>query len=145
MIRRYMILQMVAAASLTAHSVASAEQPAQFVPTPMSVAPPAPQLALMFVLKLRLPEGRGLAAQLLQAGVDENDAATSARIAAGHLGDGEGGCNAKIEISRPVGATHFRLERIELTTDDWRTIIERRQGQLSLASATTLSRHIPLV
>jgi hypothetical protein len=111
----------------------------------MSVAPPAPQLALMFVLKLRLPEGRGLAAQLLQAGVDENDAATSARIAAGHLGDGEGGCNAKIEISRPVGATHFRLERIELTTDDRRTIIERRQGQLSLASATTLTRHIPLV
>jgi hypothetical protein len=86
-----------------------------------------------------------LAALLLQAGVVQDDAAAAARIAAGHLGDGSGGCSAKIEISRPTGGNGFRLQRVELTTDTGRTVIERRQGGLSLTSAIGLNGHAPVV
>lgn len=140
------MLPMLAAAGIAAvHGAAQAESQAAFVRAPLTLAAPAPELALMVALKVQLPLGRGLAAQLLQAGVDQNDAAAAARIAAGHLGDGSGGCSAKIEISRPVGATAFRVERVELTTNGQRTVIERRQGQLSLASTSGLSRSLPLV
>src|SRR4051794_9723963 len=102
MIRGCLILSMLAGPSLA--SPASAEDRASFIPTPMSVSPPAPKLAVLFALKIRLPEGRGLAASLLQAGVEQDDAAAAARIAAGHLGDGSGGCDAKAEISRVAGS-----------------------------------------
>lgn len=126
-------------------SPVAAEERAALVHAPMSAPPPAPKLALLFALKVRLPEGRGLAAQLIQSGVDQDDAAAAARIAAGHLGDGVGGCQAKIEISRPIGAASFRLERVELTTDERRAVIERRAGGLSLASDTGLSRRSPII
>jgi hypothetical protein len=145
MIRLGTISPILAAVALALHSGALAEERAALVSTPMSVAPPSPKLAMVFTLKLRLPEGRGLAASLLQAGVDQADAAAAARIAAGHLGDGTGGCSAKIEISKPVGTTGFRLERVELTTGAARTVIERRKGELSLASANAISRNSSLI
>jgi hypothetical protein len=108
-------------------------------------AAPAPKLAAVFELKLRLPEGRGLARLLLDAGVGREDAAAAARLAAGHLGDGLGGCEAKVAISRPVqgGAGDLQLERLVLMSRSGQVIIERRGGELTVAdgqgSARTLS------
>jgi hypothetical protein len=101
---------------------------------PSLKAVPKPKLAVLFALKLRLPEGNGLARQLLDAGVDADDAAVAARLAAGHLGDGVGGCEARIEVSRGMEGGGFRLERVVLLTDAAQTTIERRQGELALAS-----------
>ena len=96
----------------------------------------------MFELKLRLPEGRGLARLLLDAGVASDDAAQAARLAAGHLGGGTGpwagGCDAKVEVSRTVDTSGLRLERLALSSADGQTLIERRGGQLTL---TTTAAH----
>jgi hypothetical protein len=99
----------------------------------------------MFELKLRLPEGRGLARLLLQAGVDRDDAAAAARLAAGHLGDDLGGCEAKVTISRSVEGGGLRLERVMLLTEAAQTIIERRQGELMLATTDSARNRFGLV
>jgi hypothetical protein len=97
-------------------------------------AAPVPNLAALFQLKFQLPEGRGLARLLLQAGVGRDDAAAAARLAAGHLGDGLGGCDIKVEISKPLGANNFKLERVVLMSLAGQTVIERRGGELAVAS-----------
>ena len=96
---------------------------------------PAPRLATVFELKLQLPQGRGLARLLLDAGVASDDAAEAARLAAGHLGDGSGGCVAKVEISRPLDAQGLKIERLVLSSAEGQTIIERRGGQLALTTS----------
>ena len=119
-----------------AHGAASAAGPLPFLVAPASSAAPAPEQAALYELKLRLAEGRGLARLLLDAGVNRDDAAAAARLAAGNLGSGLGGCTAKVEISRDVEGTAFRLERVTLLTQAGATIIERRQGKLTIASQT---------
>ena len=99
----------------------------------------------MFELELRLPEGRGLARLLLQAGVDCYDAAAAARLAAGHLGDEIGGCEAKVTISRSLEGGGLRLERVMLLTQAAQTIIERRQAQLMLATTDSARNRFGLI
>jgi hypothetical protein len=113
--------------------------------TPSAEAPPQPKQAALYAIKLRLPEGRGLAALLLQAGVSQDDASLTARLAAGHLGDGSGGCEAKVELSRPIQGGITSLERVVLTTGGAETVIERRAGALTLASEHGVQRGSPLV
>lgn len=105
--------------------------------TPSTFVPPSPRLAGLFDLELRLPEGRGLVRLLLDAGVDGKDAAAAARAAAGHLGDGSGGCNVRVALSRPAEGGGFSLQRIVLMTAGGQTIIERRAGSLTVVPGDT--------
>lgn len=95
---------------------------------------PSLELAVQYELKLQLPEGQGLARSLLDLGVDSSDAALVARLAAGHLGADAGGCDVKISISRAAQKGEFRLMRVRLLTRVGETVIERRGGELTIAS-----------
>jgi hypothetical protein len=125
---------LAAIGSLLAPCAAGAAEMPSFLNAPATAAAPAPKLAVQFELKLRLPEGRGLARLLLDAGVDRDDAAAAARLAAGHLGDGLGGCEAEVSISRSVEGGGFRLVRVMLMTQADQTVIERRGSGLAIAS-----------
>jgi hypothetical protein len=135
----------LAAGLCLAPSVASAAEKGQFLNAPVSSASPAPRLAVQYELKLRLPEGRGLARLLLDAGVNSEDAGAAARLAAGHLGDGLGGCDVKVAISRSVGDRGYRLDRVTLFTLGDQTVIERRRGELTIASTTPISPRIRIL
>jgi len=134
-------LHALGAAALLVSSPARAET-ARFLNAPATMAAPAAKLAVQYDLKLELPEGRGLARLLLDAGVDREDAAAAARLAAGHLGDRDGGCAVQISITRAVGNDGFRLVRATLMTNTARTVIERRGAELTIASESE-ARKIP--
>jgi hypothetical protein len=132
----------VGLAGAVAPTAAGAAETAQFLNAPVTAAPPAPKLAVQYELKLRLPEGRGLARSLLDAGVDRDDAAAAARLAAGHLGDGQSGCDVRIAISRSVDGGGYRLDRVTLFSSVSQTVIERRRGELTVASTNPISMRI---
>jgi hypothetical protein len=119
-----------------------AAETAQFLNAPVRAGAPPARLAVQYEMKLRLPEGRGLARLLLDAGVEQNDAAAAARIAAGHLGEDLGGCQAKVSVSRSSDGNGYRLERVTLFTQAGQTVIERRRGELAIAS-TAANRKYP--
>jgi hypothetical protein len=119
-----------------------AAETAQFLNAPVRAGAPPARLAVQYEMKLRLPEGRGLARLLLDAGVEQNDAAAAARIAAGHLGEDLGGCQAKVSVSRSSDGNGYRLERVTLFTQEGQTVIERRRGELAIAS-TAANRKYP--
>ena len=120
-------------------------QTAHFLKAPATAAAPAVKLAVEYDLKLRLPGGRGLARLLLDAGVDRDDAAAAARLAAGHLGDGSGGCDVQVSVTRAVADGGFKLVRATLTTDCARTVIERRGAELTIASESAARKTLRLV
>ena len=99
------------------------------------IVSPTIEFATQFDLKLHLPEGKGLARLLIDAGVNQDDAAGAARLAAGHMGAGSGGCDAKVSISRSSGSSGFRLVRVQLMTEADQTVLERRGAELTVASA----------
>jgi len=138
-------LSALGAAALLASSVAHAGESARFLNAPANAAAPAVKLAVQYDLKLRLPEGRGLARMLLDAGVDREDAASAARLAAGHLGDGSGGCDVQVSITRAAGAGNFKLVRATLMTNASRTVIERRGAELTIASESATRKSPRLV
>jgi hypothetical protein len=109
-----------------------AGEAARFLNAPAAAAAPAVKLAVQYELKLRLPEGHGLARLLLDAGVDRDDAAAAAKLAAGHLGDG--GCDVEVSVVRAAGAGGFTLVRATLMTNAARTVIERHGSSLTIAS-----------
>ena len=127
-------LSALGAAALLASSAAHAGETARFLNAPASAAAPAVKLAVQYDLKLRLPQGRGLARLLLDAGVDRDNAASAARLAAGHLGDGSGGCDVQVSITKAAGNGGFKLVRATLMTNAGRTVIERRGAELTIAS-----------
>jgi hypothetical protein len=120
-------------------SAASAAEPANFLNAPAIGGSLAPKLAVQFQLKLRLPEGRGLARVLLDAGVSQDDAAAAARLAAGHLGAGSGGCQAMVSVERNAQGGASSVVRVQLMTDTRLTVIERRGTELTIASDTPTS------
>ena len=138
-------LSALGAAALLASSVAHAAETARFLNAPANAAAPAVKLAVQYDLKLRLPEGRGLARMLLDAGVDREDAASAARLAAGHLGDGSGGCDVQVSITRAAGTGDFKLVRATLMTNASRTVIERRGAELTIASESATRKSPRLV
>ena len=97
-----------------------------------------PKFAGQFQLRLQLGDGR-LARALLDVGVKQEDAAAAAKLAAGHLGMGAGGCQALVSIERNPGGT-YSLMRVQLTTDSRRAIIEWRGSELVLASDTEIGK-----
>jgi hypothetical protein len=103
------------------------------------------ELAVQFELKIRLQDGRGLARSLLDLGVQSNDAAVAARLGAGHMGDGAGGCEATVSLSRAAAASGYRLVRIRLSTQSGETVIERRSGELAIASQAAANRSLRLI
>ena len=123
-------------------SAACAGERAQFLNAPATTTAPAAKLAVQYELKLRLPAGRGLARLLLDAGVVRDDAAAAARLAAGHMGDGLGGCDVQVSISGTAGGTGFRLVRATLITQASQTVIERRGAELTIASEIA-ARKVP--
>lgn len=128
-----------------APAAARAGETARFLNAPAAIAQHSPKLAVQFELKLHLAEGRGLAKSLMDAGVGDEDAAAAARLAAGHLGDGAGGCFAKVSIARDSAAGPFSLVRITLMTAADQTVIERRESGLSIASQAPNRRFPRLV
>lgn len=126
-------------------SVAQAEERLTFLLAPSTAPAPAPKLAAQYQLKLRLPQGRGLARLLLDSGVDRDDAAAAALLSAGHLGDGEGGCDVQVSISRAADGTGSRLVRVMLVTGTARTVIERRGAELTIASYKAAGNLLSLV
>ena len=141
MILKFRIAALTALASAGSQSAIAAET-AQFLNAPVTVAAPPARLAVQYELKLQLPEGRGLGRVLLDAGVSQKDAAAAARLAAGHLGEDIGGCQAKVSLSRSPDGRGFALERVNLFTNADQTVIERRRGELTVAS-TTANRKYP--
>ena len=135
----------IALAFTAAPGVAGAKDLSPLFHAPSANVPSQLKRAVLFALKLKLPEGRGLARQLLDAGVNQDDAAAAARLAAGHLGDGLGGCDAKVELSQGFDGKGLRLERVELSTSASRTTIERRQGELAIASQQGSGKTLRLV
>jgi hypothetical protein len=125
--------------------VAGAAETAKFLNAPASAVAPAAKLAVQFELQIRLPQGKGLARQLLDAGVDQDDAAAAARLAAGHLGDESSGCFAKVSITRDSANDASRLVRVMLTTEVDQTVIERRGNELAVASQTVTRKFPRLV
>lgn len=139
------ILACAAAAGLSAGVPAQAGETARFLNAPATASAPESKLAVQFELKIRLPEGRGLAGLLTEVGVDRNDAAVAARLAAGHLGDGHGGCFAKVSIARDPASGGYSLMRVMLMTQSDQTVIERRGGELAVASQAAPSKFPRLV
>lgn len=111
---------------------------------PSSKAPLRPSSVVLYALKLRLPHGEGLARMLIQAGVDQSDAAIVAKLAAGHLGVDAGGCDAKVEMSNALSGAGYRLSRVVLLTSKSETTIERRDGQLTIAGQSAASTVVRL-
>lgn len=132
------------AAILFVSTGALAAEPAVFRNAPAIAGSPAPKLAVQFQLKLYLPEGKGLARLLLDAGVNQDDAAAAAKLAAGRLGAGQGGCEATVSIQRGADGGGFNLVRVQLSTDARQTVIERRGAQLTLTSDTPTSHSLRL-
>ena len=132
------------AATAVACSTSAAAEHAVFLNAPAEARSPISKFAGQFQLKLQLPEGKGLARMLLDAGVSQEDAGSVARLAAGHLGAGEGGCYATVSIERSADGS-FSLMRVQLTTAARQTIIERRGSDLAIASDTATSAAPPLV
>ena len=137
------IIVLVAIASMNLTSAAGAAGHATFLNAPALAGPPAAKAAAQFQLKVSLPEGRGLARALLDVGVRQEDAAAAAKLAAGHLGAGAGGCEALVSIERnSVG--DYSLMRVQLATDMRRAVIEWRGTDLILASDTPISKSLPV-
>lgn len=93
-----------------------------------------PHNAVAYAVKLQLPEGHGLARALIEIGVNQSDAAAAARLAAGRLGERNGGCEARVELVPDVGGSGLTLERAELLTHRSHTVIERRGAELGITS-----------
>jgi hypothetical protein len=119
-------------------SGAIAAEHAIFLNAPAVAGSPLPKLAVQFQLKLHLPEGKGLARLLIDAGVNQDDAATAAKLAAGHLGAGAGGCQAKVSVERSADGV-YSVVRVQLVTEARETVIERRGAELTIASDTPTS------
>jgi hypothetical protein len=136
---------LTAAAALCAGDPALAADLAPIPAMPTTKVPPRPNAAVLYALKVRLPEGQGLARLLMDAGVSQEDAAAAAKLAAGHLGGNTGGCDVKVEISNTLVGGGYRLERAVLLTASSQTTIERREGKLAIAAqqaATTSLRFV---
>nr|NUR38306.1 hypothetical protein [Sphingomonas sp.] len=127
-------LSALTAAAMVVPAASHAGETGRFLNAPAAAAAPAVKLAVQYELKLRLPEGHGLARLLLDAGIDREDAAAAAKLAAGHLGDGSGGCDVQVSIARAAGTGGFTLVRATLMTNAARTVIERRGPDLTIAS-----------
>jgi hypothetical protein len=127
-------IAVAAIAAALASGTAQAGELPLFLNAPAPSSAPAAKSAVQYELKLHLPQGRGLARLLIDAGVDRDEAASAARLAAGHLGDGAGGCYATISIAGGLNGSGFRLMRMTLLTEASQTVIERRGADLSIAS-----------
>ena len=133
-----------ASTSLAFPTAASAAEHAVFLNAPAELNSAAPKFAGQFQLKVQLPEGQGLARALLDVGVNQGDAAAAARLAAGHLGAGAGGCFATISIERDASGRRS-LMRVQLSTEGRQMVIERRGSELAVASDNPTSKSPALV
>ena len=133
-----------AAGMLLSATLAHAGESARFLNAPAPASAPVAKLAVEYQLKLTLPQGRGLARLLLDAGVDRDDAAAAARLAAGHLGGGLGGCDIEVAITKAADGSS-RLLRATLMTSAGQTVIERRGAELAIASESAARKFPRLV
>ena len=60
------------------------------------------------------------------------------------MGDEKNGCFATVSVER-AAAGQLSLVRIMLTTDEQRTIIERRGADLAIASESTIAKQPRLI
>ena len=122
-----------------------AAETAHFLNAPATSAEAPAGLAVQYQLALQLPEGHGLARLLLDAGVEGDDAAAAARLAAGHMGAGGSGCAVKIFISKSGDGNGAKLVRATLMSAKGQTVIERRGAALVIASETAAAKAPRLV
>lgn len=130
--------------ALSVGSAAVAAETAVFSNAPAGIGIAPVRFAGQFELKLHLPQGRGLARLLIDAGVDKEDAAATAKLAAGRMGDDQNGCFATVSVERAADGV-LKLVRIMVTTDEQRTVIERRGASLAIASETAVVKHPRLI
>ena len=109
---------------------------AHFMNVPATDTRLRPNFAVQVELKLRLPQGKGLARQLLDAGVDQADAAAAARLAAGHLGDATDGCDVTVSMSRDMQSEGFALRRLLIVARSYQTVSERGDGELHVGTTS---------
>ena len=129
---------LLAVSALALPSMAAAEEHANVLSAIAKPGMGAPRFAGQFQLRLQLADGR-LARALLDVGVKQEDAAAAAKLAAGHLGMGAGGCQAFVSIERnPDGV--YSMMRVQLTTESRRAVIEWRGSELVLASDTEIGK-----
>lgn len=121
-----------------------AAETATFLNAPAKAGIAPVKFAGQFEFKLHLPQGRGLARLLIDAGVAQDDAAAAAKLAAGRMDDGRNGCFATVSVERGANG-ELSLIRVMLTTDDQRTIIERRGPDLAIASESAIAKQPRLI
>jgi hypothetical protein len=108
---------------------------------PAPIGAPSITLAVTYEMELQLPEGRGLARQLIDSGIDQNDAAAAAKLGSSYMAQGKGSCSAKVAATRLPGVDTLRLTRVTLYTASKIVVMERRDGKLSVASERS-SEHL---
>ena len=136
---------LVAAALLLAPSGVRAER-SPFPLAPETDERPAARLALQYELKLAIPAGSDFAATLRDTGIADGDASAAERLAVADLAEGNGGCFAKLSVTKAVEGEDFRLVRVLLIMADGRqTIIERRGQELAIASKTPARKTVRLI
>lgn len=110
-----------------------AEEGPPLVRTPAALQPAPVSLAVSYELKFRLTPDMTIAELLLQTGVNAEDATAADKLSAGHDG-GSTGCFVRIAITKPLGATEYRLQRLTLITASSQTVMERRSGAVAISS-----------
>ena len=113
---------------------ALAEDGPPFVTAPAASQPAPVSLAVSYELEFRLTSDMTIAELLLQTGVNPDDATAADKLSAGHDG-GSSGCFVRIAITKPLGATEYRLQRLTLITASIQTVMERRSGALAISSS----------
>lgn len=126
-------IQLALACSLLAPAWPALEAlPLTQVPAPN--ARPSVTLAVTYETTFQLSKGRGLARQLIDSGIGQDDSAAAAKLAAVYLKDGKGGSSAKVAATRLPDVESLRLTRVTLYADSKVVVIERRNGKLAITS-----------
>lgn len=107
------------------------------VKAPAPIAAPSVTLAVTYEMKLQLHEGRGLARQLIDSGIDQDDAAAAAKLGSSYMSKAKGGCSAKVAATRLPGVDALRLTRVTFYAGSKIIVMERRDGKLAVTSERT--------
>ena len=121
------------ALAIAAPQIARADELTHLLLAPATTTRPTITPAVSFELKFRLAQQSDLPDLLLQAQVNSDDIVTATKLAAGHDGGPEG-CYVKIAVSKPLGEKAFRLQRVTLVTETSQTVMERRNGALTISA-----------
>lgn len=122
---------LTAAAAIGSPALAAEGPP--LVTAPATSQAPTVSLALSYELKFWLAPSTTLAELLLQSNITAEDATAADKLAAGHESISRG-CFVRVAVTKPLGSTDYRLQRLTLITDDGQTVMERRNGAIAIVA-----------